>query len=842
MSIASTTNRVDYTGNGAVDTYAYTFRIFAKTDLRVTVRNTDDEETTLTVDTDYTVTGVGDSGGGNVVLVNSSQAWLDADGDLKSNYRLTIRRVRSLKQETDIRNQGDFFPETHEDAFDHGVMIDQQQQDEIDRAVLLPETVPTSEFDPTLPSDIAGAESKVPLTNDDGDGWADAADWPTASAISAAQSNATAAAASATAAASSATSASTSATAAAASATAAATSAASVIWNDVVFITFANSPFSITSSHRGKMICVDTSGGAVAITLPQISGLSLSTPFVVGIKKTTTDGNAVTVSRSGTDTIDGLTSKSIAVTDSGAAFIPDTDTSPDEWTAADFGSAGGNLTVDRFSGDGADTTFTLSIDPGTENNTWVYVSGVYQQKDTYSMSGTTLTFSAAPPSGTNNIEVVTGTSLAIGVPGDGTVTPVKLENGTASPGNSKYYGTNDSGTTGFHDFTGGFAGFSSVKTSNYTVTSADKGKCILVNTSGGSFTVTLPTPAANFSVDIKDATGFCGVNPLTIARAGSEDIDDGAGSDYLTTPFECRNYSSDGTDYYRRYYFRGESVAGRGVFGGGDVGSANNTIDYVSIPTTGNATDFGDLSVARYGVGACASSTRGVFAGGNNAASDQNVIDYITIASTGNATDFGDLSTSRYANAGLSNSTRGLFGGGDTGPSNVIDYITIASLGNATDFGDLTVARGRVGGAASTTRGLFGGGSTGPSNVIDYVTIASTGNATDFGDLTVVRQDLSGCANSVRALFGGGSGASNVIDYVTIASTGNATDFGDLTVARDSVAACSNLTRGLFAGGLAYSNIIDYVAIASTGNATDFGDLTVARAHPSGLSNAHGGL
>ena len=78
------------------------------------------------------------------------------------------------------------------------------------------------------------------------------------------------------------------------------------------------------------------------------------------------------------------------------------------------GSATSTMAVDRFSGDGSTTAFTLSATPVSENNTWVAVSGVYQQKDTYSVSGTTLTFSAAPPSGTDNIEVVTVGSVSVG--------------------------------------------------------------------------------------------------------------------------------------------------------------------------------------------------------------------------------------------------------------------------------------------------------------------------------------------------------------------------------------------------------------------------------------------
>jgi microcystin-dependent protein len=90
------------------------------------------------------------------------------------------------------------------------------------------------------------------------------------------------------------------------------------------------------------------------------------------------------------------------------------------------GSGGVSMSVERFSGDGVDTTFTLSSDPGSENNTLVYISGVYQQKNTYSVSGTTLTFSVAPASGTNNIEVIIAPSVSIGTPGDNTVSEVKI--------------------------------------------------------------------------------------------------------------------------------------------------------------------------------------------------------------------------------------------------------------------------------------------------------------------------------------------------------------------------------------------------------------------------------
>jgi hypothetical protein len=139
MTVASTQSRNDYTGNGATNTYTYVFKIFANTELLVTVADTSGVETQLTLTTDYTVTGVGETAGGTIVLVNAGQAWLTG-GNLTSGWSLTIRRTPPLTQATDIRNQGSFYPEAHENQFDKHCMVDQKQQDEIDRCIKLPET------------------------------------------------------------------------------------------------------------------------------------------------------------------------------------------------------------------------------------------------------------------------------------------------------------------------------------------------------------------------------------------------------------------------------------------------------------------------------------------------------------------------------------------------------------------------------------------------------------------------------------------------------------------------------------------------------------------------------
>ena len=84
-------------------------------------------------------------------------------------------------------------------------------------------------------------------------------------------------------------------------------------------------------------------------------------------------------------------------------------------------------------------------------------------------------------------------------------------------------------------------------------------------------------------------------------------------------------------------------------------------------------------------------------------------IGYITIASTGNAIQFGNLTVARHHATGASNSTRGTWSGGGT-PSevNTIDYITIATGGEAEDFGDLTIPILYAGGTSDSHGGLGG--------------------------------------------------------------------------------------------------------------------------------------
>ena len=299
-------------------------------------------------------------------------------------------------------------------------------------------------------------------------------------------------------------------------------------------------------------------------------------------------------------------------------------------------------------------------------------------------------------------------------------------------------------------------------------------------------------------------------------------------------------------------------AAGRGLFAGGvtniGAGTRSSAIDYVTIATSGNAANFGDLSSARGNTAACGSPTIGVISGGsssNFADSITNLIEYVTIATAGNTTTFGNLSAARASNAGCSNSVRGIFGGGfyahlaEYTLLNTIEYITFSTTGSLTDFGDLTIHRILLGSCGSYTKGFFAGGldGNGYSNVIDNISYSTAGNATDYGDLVAGKSGGAGSSSSVKGVFAGGEN-SGIVESFIFSTSGNSSSFGSLTVNRGIVAGCSNAVRGVYGGGYtsSLSNVMDYVTFAALSSASSFGSLTSAREYISGCSNCHGGI
>jgi hypothetical protein len=186
----------------------------------------------------------------------------------------------------------------------------------------------------------------------------------------------------------------------------------------------------------------------------------------------------------------------------------------------------------------------------------------------------------------------------------------------------------------------------------------------------------------------------------------------------------------------------------RGIFSGGYDYGALAIIQYVTISSLGNSTLFGNLTEYRYMLKSTSNyeNNRGIHSGGSMAGStpQYNIIDYVTINTTGNATDFGDLTitTNGPGSTSNGNSNRGIIAGGNdasTAALNFINYVTINTVGNGTTFGNLYQATSTIAADsnAEKNRGIFAGGSSSGINgyALSYITITTPGNATYFGNL-----------------------------------------------------------------------------------------------------------
>ena len=240
---------------------------------------------------------------------------------------------------------------------------------------------------------------------------------------------------------------------------------------------------------------------------------------------------------------------------------------------------------------------------------------------------------------------------------------------------------------------------------------------------------------------------------------------------------------------WRQFNVNGSST--RAVVGAGYISpeaTYYEDLEYFSISSGGNTIYFGDMSSGGGGRSGSSfgSSTRGVFATGYNG-SGFNIIDYITIPSIGNAIDFGDASGAGYNGDGCSSSTRGVYNLGFISPgpnyNSTLDYVEIATVGSRADFGDLSAIGGWNAAASSPTRGFFGGFYPRNDGSLDAIKFSSTGTAVEFGTL-FAHYAQSACSNSVRAIFAGGThypgpGYSSGIQSIIMSSDGIVDDFGE---------------------------------------------------------------
>ena len=292
------------------------------------------------------------------------------------------------------------------------------------------------------------------------------------------------------------------------------------------------------------------------------------------------------------------------------------------------------------------------------------------------------------------------------------------------------------------------------------------------------------------------------------------------------------------------------------IFGGEEP--ATNLIEFITIESQGNGTDFADLSQAARAVGACASNVRAFRFGGyrDSPGSYTDTIDFGVFSSQSDFTDFGDMSAARFNLSVVSNQTRGVAFGGEI-PSpfhNEMQYITMTSAGNTVDFGDLTQdLRASSNHACNPTRGFAVGGYVSPgttNSVIESWSIPTTGNSANFSSLRTAIFSNTVSSNSTRALSIGGRTPSAVdnVEKVELISGGTGTDFGTISQTNNIMGSTGNSTRIVAMGGnrgaspYPPQDRIEYFQISTGGQAGDFGDLGTAQDYPDACSNAHGGL
>ena len=232
----------------------------------------------------------------------------------------------------------------------------------------------------------------------------------------------------------------------------------------------------------------------------------------------------------------------------------------DAWGAIG-GGGGSNLVSDTMTGDGSDTTLTLSNDPLNENNTQVYIDGVYQNKDTYSVSGTTLTFSTAPPNG-SAVEAMTIQPTAVNVPADASVTSAKLSGALTTPSNLTIGGTlslPNANATNEISFTGTeFTNVLSATTSGFQLGTTGAGYlAFLANnaermriTSAGELLVGKTSP--NFNSDNRGNVEIGGSGSAILSLSAGSDHDyifnSGSELDILASTGQAMRFYTDGAN------------------------------------------------------------------------------------------------------------------------------------------------------------------------------------------------------------------------------------------------------------------------------------------------------
>ena len=345
IQIGDVTPRIQYTADGIQTTFTYPFPIFEDIDIRVY------EGLILkTLTTDFTVSGTGNSSGGNVIFGTAPSV----------NSIITLRRNLIIERTSDFQEAGEFRAKVINDELDKIIAMAQQLEDTTDRTLKLSDTETT--IDLSLPEKSVRS-NKVLSFNSDGvpvassstlvdieNGAADASISAAAALVSE-----LAAAADLVLTNADVVSAQTSETNAAASATTAALAASSNWASIIQNKSDLDSPVAPVLLDSGTIFVCDTTSGAITINLPSVA--TVGEGYRIGIINGS-GLNDVTINRNGTDTIVGLTAFTITDDTQYIGLAAD-DATPDNWIiiAQSAVQAGNGLTK---------TGSTLSLSGGVQ--------------------------------------------------------------------------------------------------------------------------------------------------------------------------------------------------------------------------------------------------------------------------------------------------------------------------------------------------------------------------------------------------------------------------------------------------------------------------------------------
>lgn len=424
MTIPSTPRKAGpLLGNGVTTSFPFAFKVFAAADLKVVTADSTGAETVLVLNTDFSVTlnANQDTSPGGTITYPLSGA------PLPSGSRITAVGNLNYDQPLDLPTGGNFSPTALENQLDRATMQVQQLKEEVDRSAKMPVSYSTEDMEQFTAGVIALADSVDDIATVAG----------SIGAVNAVADNmddiGTVAGI-------------------APEVTAVATSTAvQVVAADLGGVRFTNDLGLITDPVTDPGATAPGAIIQVAVHIDDVQAVSAVADDIAVVAPIASDVSAVaSISTDVSVVADNVTGVSTfaavwqgahptdpTVRNDGSALQPgDLYFNEANDVMRVYGTTGWadsvepasvSITTQRFSGNGATTTFTLSTTPPFAAACDVYIAGVAQVVTVdFNVLGSSLVFTTAPPSGTNNIYVKTVSAIIGAVPPDGSVTAAKL--------------------------------------------------------------------------------------------------------------------------------------------------------------------------------------------------------------------------------------------------------------------------------------------------------------------------------------------------------------------------------------------------------------------------------